>query len=341
MKKKVYRLLVLAMVFCLSIAMLAACSSPGGGGGTAPATGAGGENSLADIHLGYVQAGPEPYYQTSANGAIAAADKVGIKMTVLNSESNPSKEMSNVQDLIAMDVDGIIVFTTNSDSAQEEAKLANEAGIPFYVIGSAASEGEGKVTATIRPDFLELSGLVGTYVADNYPDAKIGVIQGALGQDISELFTQGFIDNLAPTNEILEQKSADWSRDTAMSITQDWMTAGVPLDMIYVINEDMAAGVVQALKETNKLDQVKVVSTNGSPEGLIMIEAGELLATGNESPSMESAMGVKAALDVIFGKDVPSEVKPPIVLLTKDNLGEVISWGPESVDLIDWGDYVN
>ena len=327
------KIIAMAIAAVLALVLAAGCSNT-------PAGSSGGSGDLAKIHLGYVQAGPEPYYQTSANGAIAAADKVGIKMTVLNSESTPSKEMSNVQDLIAMGVDGIIVFTTNSDSAQEEAKLANEANIPFYVIGSAASEGEGKVTATIRPSFLELSGLLGKYVADNYPDSKIGIIEGALGQNISELFTQGFVDALAPTNEILEQKSADWSRDTAMSITQDWMTAGVPLDMIYVHNEDMAAGVIQALKETNKLDQVKVVSTNGSPEGLLMLAAGELLATANESPSIESAMGVKAALDVIFGKSVPSEIKPPIALLTKDNLQDVISWGPESVELIDWSDYI-
>jgi len=332
MKKKMMRILIVAIVLCMTVVVFASC-------GTANQS-SGGTKDLADVHIGYVQAGPEPYYQTSANGAIAAGEKVGIKMTVLNSESTPSKEMSNVQDLIAMKVDAIIVFTTNSDSAQEEAKLANEANIPFFVIGSAAAEGEGKVTATIKPDFLELSGLAGKYVAENYPDAKIGIIEGMLGQQIAEFFTQGFVDNLADTNEVVEQKSADWSRDNAMSITQDWITAGVPLDMIYVHNEDMAAGVVQALKEANKLNDIKVVSTNGSPEGLIMLEAGELLATANESPSMESAMGVKVALDAIFGKPVESEVKPPIKLLTKDNIDEVISWGPECVDLIDWGEYV-
>lgn len=141
--------------------------------------------------------------------------------------------------------------------------------------------------------------------------------------------------------EMVFKQSSDWSRLKAMSITQNIIASGKPIDVIFVHNEDTAAGVIQALKEAGKLNNpIKVVSTNGSAHGIEMIKKGELLATANESPSTEAALAVKTALDVIYGKQVPSEVKPPIKLITKDNLGDVIAWGPDGVNKVDFSEYL-
>jgi ABC-type sugar transport system substrate-binding protein len=75
----------------------------------------GGELALNDITIGYVQAGPAPYYQASADATAAAIAKVSAKSIILNSQDSPQREISNVEDLVARRVNAILVFTTNSD----------------------------------------------------------------------------------------------------------------------------------------------------------------------------------------------------------------------------------
>ena len=298
--------------------------------------------NLADIVIGYIQAGPAPYYQASADGAVAAIKLVGARSVVLNSEGKPEKEMSNVEDLVSKKVDAIVLFTTNADTAQRAAEICNNADIPLILIGSAASAGPGKVTCTVKADFLLFGQTVGKYIAENIKDAKVAIIEGALGANIAEPISKGFIDESSKGQgvEIVAQQATDWARATAMATMQNLITAHPEINVVFVHNEDMAAGAVQALKDAKILDKVKVVSTNGSPEGVAMIEAGELLATANESPYQEGGLAVKAALDKLFGKEVPENISTPTILITKANLIDLIPWSVEAINKIDWTDYI-
>ena len=93
---------------------------------------------------GYVQAGSSIYWQLSAEGCVAAGKLAGIDVKVQNSNGDPQKELSNIEDFIAQKVNAIMVFTTNGETAQQGAKLANDANIPFFVVGSAAADGPGR-----------------------------------------------------------------------------------------------------------------------------------------------------------------------------------------------------
>ena len=108
---------------------------------------------------------------------------------------------------------------------------------------------------------------------------------------------------------------------------QDMLTANLDIDIVYVHNEDMAAGVVQVLKESNKLNTpIKVVSNNGSPEGIEMIKDGDLLATCANSPSYEGAVAAITIYDYLNGKKIPEKVSTPLSVNTKETVDEINTW---------------
>lgn len=88
------------------------------------------------LTVGYFQAGPSICWQLSPEGCVAAGKLAKIDVNVLCSEGKPDKEPTNIEHFITKKVDAILVFTTNGETAQQGAKLANDAKIPFFLVGS-------------------------------------------------------------------------------------------------------------------------------------------------------------------------------------------------------------
>ena len=310
---------ILAVLCCLlALFCFSGCQKKEGGPGKMKYT------------IGYSQAGPSIYYQRSAKGCKAAGKVAGAKVLVLNAENSAEKELEIVEDFITKKVDAIIVFTLNGASAQKEAQLANEAGIPFFVIGSAADPGPGKVTSTIKGNFVSAGRMIGEYIAKNHPNKKLALVEGSYGQNISELFTQGIEEKIAGAGiKILAKQPTDWTRMKALSVTQDFITAHPDLQVLWVNWEEGCAGAVQALREAGKLDKVAVVTHNGQKIGEEMLKKGEIEATNANSPTMEAAVAMKVVLDHLNGKKVPAEVETPTKMITQENIDQIYGWEKE------------
>ena len=279
--------------------------------------------------IGYIQGGPELWQQSQADAAKYAAEKLGYKFIGLNSEYKPEKELSNAEDLIAKKVDAIMMFTVNGETGQKVAQMANKANIPLFLIDGMAAEGPGKVVTTVQFDFKNIGETVGQYVSEKHPNSKMVYIQGLPGAGIVEAYTDGLTGKIKELNkgvEIVDMQPADWDRGKAMNVMQNMITSGKPFDVVFVNNEDMARGALKALADSGMAGKVAVVATGGSKDGLDMIKAGDIEATMAASPAYEAAVAMKAVKDHFEGKKVPEKIISPVVVITKDNIANAVSW---------------
>ncbi len=286
--------------------------------------------------IGYIQASSDAYYQMQADAAKLVVDYINknvdeydVQMTFVTSESNPEKELTNIEDFIAQDVDAIIDFTFAAETAQRGAQLCNKAGIYFFVVGSTAADGPGKVTSTIKGDFVAMGGEIGKYLADHYPDAKIAIVEGVLGQGIVELFEEGFEKNLGPKNKIVLKAPGDWNAEKSQNIMSDWLTTWKPgdFDMVYAMNADIYLGVVRALEDAGKLNNpIKIITHNGRPEDFEGVMNGKAVATLANSPTYEAGVLMKVVTNVLQGKSVPNLVITPSAIVDKDTPEKLLGW---------------
>ncbi|NMR96258.1 substrate-binding domain-containing protein, partial [Vibrio parahaemolyticus] len=97
------KLIALMMVFVLSLSLVA-CSS---------GTDEGGENTGGSTEarkVGFViSTQANPFFVTLKEGAESKAKDLGVELIVLDSQDDPAKEASNVEDLITKKVDLIII----------------------------------------------------------------------------------------------------------------------------------------------------------------------------------------------------------------------------------------
>ncbi|MDD5367960.1 MAG: sugar ABC transporter substrate-binding protein [Anaerolineaceae bacterium] len=285
--------------------------------------------------IGYIQYSSDAYYQNQADAAKLVEKYInenekdwGIEMTFVTSEGKPETELANIEDFIAKKMDAVIDFTGAAATAQQGAQEANKANIPFFVVGSTAADGPGKVTSTIKGDFVEMGGKIGKYLADNYPNAKIAIVEGTLGQGIVEYFEEGFQKNLGPNNKIVIKAPSDWNAEKSQNIMNDWLANyHGEFDMVYAMNADIYLGVVRALKDAGKLNNpIKVITHNGRPEDAKGVADGDAIATLANSPTYESGVLLKVVTTFLQGGQVPPLVITPSVLVDKTNPQALLGW---------------
>jgi len=284
--------------------------------------------------IGYIQTSPDAYYQMQADAAKLVVDYINenepfqVEMTFVLSESQPEKELAHIGDFIAQGYDAIIDFTIAAETAQRGAQLANAADIPFFVVGSTAAEGSGKVTSTVKGDFVVMGGMIGKYIADHYPDAKIAIVEGVLGQGIVELFEEGFEKNLGPNNEIVLKAPGDWNAEKSQHVMSDWLANwNGEFDMVYAMNADIYLGVVRALEDAGKLNNpIKIITHNGRPEDFQGVMEGKAVATNSNSPTYESGVLLKVVTTVLQGGTVPELVITPSTMVDKDTPENLLGW---------------
>ena len=286
------------------------------------------------FRIGYIQASSDAYYQMQADAAQLVVDYINenedfeVEMTVALSEGQAEKELAHIEDFIAQDYDAIIDFTFAAETAQRGAQLANDAGIPFFVVGSTAADGPGEVTSTVKGDFGVMGGMIGSYIADNYPDAQVAIVEGALGQGIVELFEEGFEENLGPGNAIVQKAPADWNAEKAQNIMNDWLTNYEgEFDMVYAMNADIYLGVVRALEDAGLLnDPIRIITHNGRPEDFQGVMDGKAIATNSNSPTYESGVLMKVVTTHLLGETVPELVITPATMVDIDTPENLLGW---------------
>jgi len=284
--------------------------------------------------IGYIIPGAADYYSVSSEVMRIECEKAGYDYIELNSEGSSEKELANIEDLISKGVKAILVLVCNGESAQRGCKLANDAGIPIIFVASEPNEGEGKPDAIVSASWDKVGDLLGKHIAANVPGSKIISISGVPGQNISDLIDANMAKGLAendPDASVEEVYYGEWSGEKAMAYTQDVLTSGREVDVLFYCNEGMARGGVSALKEAGvKPGDYFIASCNGSDDGVLMMEEGYLNYTVELAPTTEAYLAIHSAFALADGKEVKEWIDNPAIELTPDNIKENrVTWDPE------------
>ena len=132
-----------------------------------------------------------------------------------------------------------------------------------------------------------------------------------------------------PNVTLLDTQPADWMSQKAMDVAQTWLTKYSSVDGIWVANDSMAVGVVEALKAKNLNGKVKVVGVDCIPTGLEDVQKGDMTATFYPYPKLMGGYGVAIAYAALSGKIDPNKLSKeqscfltPGVLVTTANAND-------------------
>lgn len=225
------------------------------------------------------------------------ANELGVTLIHIEHGNDPVKQASDIEDLLAQDIDALLIAAANADAVAPAIDKAAAMGIPVFSIDNAANS--DKVLNHSGNDLYCIGYRSVEYLAEQIGGSgKILHINGFAGMALVTWNDDGVKQYLSehPEVESVMTGYADWDPAKAQSITEDVLSSNPDLKGIYVISEVMTGGVVQALKAQNLTDQIKVISGGFAPESQQWLANGEIVAAFEWS----SYSGAQAQMQQIY-----------------------------------------
>lgn len=249
-----------------------------------------------------------------------------VEVFTTDSALDIAKQTDNVETLLTKNVDAIFIIGVDTAGNSTAVKACNEAGVPVYMVGTEASEGDYKFIGFKEYD---IGYSQAKYVSENFDDGtKLCYLTGTAGREAAVDQEEGFRDGLKESGrddvEILSVQSGEWTAEESMRVTEDWIqTYGNEVDLIVSMDGKMASGAVEALKAANMIDDVRVIGVMSLGKwNSDLIKDGYMeFAVYKDWPSIGDLCGQIFA-DQINGENIPDETFFDMKDITLENFDE-------------------
>ncbi|HWC08608.1 MAG TPA: substrate-binding domain-containing protein [Solirubrobacterales bacterium] len=305
-------------------------SAEGGGGDEA----GGGSGKTVSI-VASVPPTDHGWLGASSKNAQAEADKYDDIDFKLLEAADADSQAQQIEQVISEKPDVLVVLPQDGEALTPVAQKAEAAGIPVVNIDRLFTQPDA-ATATILGDNYQIGVLAAEYIGDELKcKGKVVEIQGLAGISVTDERTKGFEDTIkkaCPDGgvEVVAQQPADFNPDKGLTVMENILQSENEIDAVYTHDDDMAQGVVRAISNAGRDDEMFLTGVGGSQAAMDQIKEGGLYrATFLYNPNM-AATAVNMARLIALGEgfselvppEVPRQLIVPAAVVTKDNVAE-------------------
>jgi ribose transport system substrate-binding protein len=249
--------------------------------------------------------------------------------------ADADSQAAQIETIINDKPDAIVVLPYDGEALTPVAEQAMEAGIPVINVDRLFATPDA-ARATILGDNYAIGVNAATFLAEELDcEGNVVEIQGLAGISVTEDRSAGFADTIeelcGDCLEIVAQQPGDFNPDTGLEVMEAILQAEDDIDAVYTHDDDMAEGVVAAIENAQRQDEMILTGAGGSCAAFDRIEEGGLYAaTYLYSPTMAGSAVNMARLIAqgrgmsdLFEPEVPSEIIVPPTEITPDNVDDL------------------
>lgn len=303
----------------------AASSAPAG---SAPAASAGADDKLT---VGYACVDMNNTFQTYlVDAASAKADELGVEFVMTDAQNDVVKQQDQVKAMLQQGVDAMIVVAADSSAMEPVTAAVTAADIPLVYVnvnpfGDATELPDG--VYYVGSDETEAGRMNGTLACEAAGGkGGVAILMGGLVYEASYKRTDGIKEIVAkyPDMKVLAEETAEWQRDKAIDVTNNWLTAfGDELKVVAANNDEMALGAIEALKAAGRTDVV-VTGVDAIPDACESIQKGELLGTVYQDSVGQGGGAMEIAVKAVKGETVEDFTWVPYIPVDAENVAEYV-----------------
>jgi ribose transport system substrate-binding protein len=267
--------------------------------------------------------------------AKAAAEKHDDVKFELLQAADADSQAQQIEQAIAKKPDVLVVLPQDGAALTPVAQKAERAGIPVVNIDRLFTTPDA-ATATILGDNYQIGVLAADYISDQLKcNGNVVEIQGLAGISVTTDRTKGFKDELkkkCPQGgvKIVASQPGDFNPDTGLKVMENILNAQKKIDAVYTHDDDMAQGVVQAIRNAGREKEMFLTGVGGSEDAMKQIEEGGLYrATFLYNPNMAASavnmarlIGLGQGFSELVPPEVPRQIVVPAAVVTKDNVAK-------------------
>ena len=311
----------LALMMAILVIVVPACTNDDDGGDEASATTTAPSGEGSELGETVTIAASVPPTDHGWLGQVAAkaqeaADQWDDVEFRLVEAADADSQASQIETLINEKPDAIVVLPYDGEALTPVAEKAMEAGIPVINVDRLFATPEAART-TILGDNYGIGVKAAEFLAGKLDcNGNVVEIQGIAGISVTEDRSAGFADTIEALCgsgiNIVAQQPGDFSPDTGLEVMEAILQANDDIDAVYTHDDDMAEGVVAAIENAGREDEMILTGVGGSCAAFDSIEAGGLYAaTYLYSPTMAGS-AVNLARLIAQGRGMSDLMEPEV-----------------------------
>ncbi|WP_445682157.1 substrate-binding domain-containing protein [Radicibacter daui] len=204
------------------------------------------------------------------------ANHPGLKIIVKTSPDGAS-QANALEDLSTQGIDALVTLPHNSDELTDPIRQVKAKGTFITVVDRALSDNT-VADLYVAGNNPELGRVAGDYMKEKLAGGGDIVVIRGLPIVIDEERQKGFDDAIAGSKiKVLDKQFGNWSRDDAFKVMQDYLSKYQKIDAVWCQDDDMAVGVLEAIKQAGRKDIKFVVGGAGMKEMIKRVADGDAM----------------------------------------------------------------
>jgi len=250
---------------------------------------------------------------------------VKLQWDGVTAETDVTGQVNLLQDFLTRQVDGLVYAATDAKVLAQVTQDALSRDVPVINIDSGTNPQPSNV-----PVFATDNLAAARKAADLLADAlgpgehKIAFLPFQPGTVTNDQRTKGFKEGLAkyPNLTLVAEQSSNSDPNTALSVTENILTANPDLDGIFAANEPGVIGATNALNQAGRAGKVKLIGWDASPDEIKGVASGAITALVVQNPFRMGFDSVNAMVQTVRTGRVASSEDTGVTFVTKENIND-------------------
>ncbi len=214
--------------------------------------------------------------------------------------------------------DAVLITPVHAMALNAQLSKVVDAGIPliFFVTSATGVAGSSFVTSNNHTLAMGIADRLFGHLSDA---GRIVMIEGLPQSPTTAPRTEGFLEaaGVRPGIEMVARFAGNYQRDAAREGMARILQQQPQIDGVLAANDVMALGAVDALDRAGR--KAAVVGMNALPEAIRAIKERRLLATVSYDAFSLACVAVQAAVRILKGQAVPTEIELPAEIIDSEN----------------------
>ena len=249
-----------------------------------------------------------------------------IIVDIFDGQANDDVENSLIENAIINKYDVIIIQPNNGEAQRPYAEKVVAAGIICITTNARIAGIAG--ASSVDADPYKQAAVNAVAALKQIPQgANVVVLNGPPGNFHADERRRSwkieFFDK-RPDVKIVGEQIANWNKDEALSFMETWIQANNRIDAVISMNDNMAAGALEAVKGNSKFNNLLVYGVDGTAEACLLIKEGKMTSTCMQS-AYDLSEKILDTVNKLVNKEatqIDTDIDNPLV--TKDNVDQYI-----------------
>jgi len=208
---------------------------------------------------------------------------------IVKTATGPSDQRKSLEELVATEqINALVILPYESGPLTDPVRMVKEKGIFVTVVDRALSD-DTIQNLYVAGDNPGMGKIAARYLIDKLGGQGDIVVLRGLPTVIDDQRFDAFMELIKNTQiKVLASQYANWKRDDGFKVMQDFLTRFPKIDAVWAQDDDIALGVLDAIRKTKREKEMFVVGGGGMKEMIKRVQTKDAMVPIDivYSPSM-------------------------------------------------------